>query len=78
MAAHVIRRVVSYFAPPGRKTGPGFLRACSIGNNRKPVYESSFGFVVRLAKSETGFGNRRSAQISGFVGFNMASAIYNG
>ena len=54
------------------------LRACSIGNNRKPVYESSFGFVVRLAKSETGFGNRRSAQISGFVGFNMASAIYNG
>ena len=25
MAAHAIRRVVSYFAPPGRKTGPGFL-----------------------------------------------------
>ena len=25
VAAHAIRRVVSYFAPPGRKTGPGFL-----------------------------------------------------
>ena len=25
MAAHAIRRVVSYFAPLGRKTGPGFL-----------------------------------------------------
>ena len=54
-------------------------RARSMGNNRKPVYESSFEFVVRLAKSETGFGNRRSAQISGFVGFNnLASAIYDG
>ena len=25
VAAYAIRRVVSYFAPPGRKTGPGFL-----------------------------------------------------
>ena len=51
------------------------IRACSIGNSRKPVYEFGFRFVVRLAKLETGFGNRTSAEYTVINGMSLLYSL---